>query len=487
MSDASKSKNWRLRGIYFIDPWNHCTSTVHRSETMGQLQERQSGLRWNAKVICEVSKTSWQMGKHLVKGGSVSKSLARHIPRICIVRGRNVERRHIWLQKLRSWRIWTRQEFILEEETQKKCWRHKRCKHFTFPVADVTAKLSGGDLGVREPTLSRDQSVRNEDLTEDLQGNSEKSQPIDEMTDGGQTPSRVADGTVKISQPTSSSSSPTATSSDNDTRVGEDRTENDTSPVPMSTNVDVGTGQPVVDQANPNLSKTNKNEDHELERRDLLCSDILEWPQEFRENLVDDRVLVFRLEPTSTRSVDLGKHIVYTHFREKIAKLILFHFELIFAPPVCQSLRLDAHLEEHVSSDMLRRRRSPARSQRKEVRKDQLHYWRILHNWFVYLKILVREKSSLRGKGKLGSKRAVNVSKGTWHQIKIREREGGFIQKCEPHERSPCAPKFGEISHEEALHQERCARRVAWDLAKKYLQAQEFGQSYVFCWKSENS
>ena len=78
---------------------------------------------------------------------------------------------------------------------------------------------------------------------------------MDEMTDGGQTPSRVADGTVKISQPTSSSSSPTATSSDNDTREGEGRTENDTSPVPMSTNVDVGTEQPVVDQANPNLSK----------------------------------------------------------------------------------------------------------------------------------------------------------------------------------------------------------------------------------------
>ena len=40
---------------------------------------------------------------------------------------------------------------------------------------------------------------------------------------------------------------------------------------------------------------------------------------------------------------------------------------------------------------MLRLRRSPARSQRKVVRKDQLHYWRSLHNWVVYLKILIRE------------------------------------------------------------------------------------------------
>ena len=33
-----------------------------------------------------------------------------------------------------------------------------------------------------------------------------------------------------------------------------------------------------------------KNEDHDLERGDLLNSDIPEWLQEFRENLVDERV-----------------------------------------------------------------------------------------------------------------------------------------------------------------------------------------------------
>ena len=56
-------------------------------------------------------------------------------------------------------------------------------------------------------------------------------------------------------------------------------------------------------------------------------SDIPEWPQEFRENLVDDRVPEHRdshassshevsLEPTSKRSEDLGKRSVYTHFHE---------------------------------------------------------------------------------------------------------------------------------------------------------------------------
>ena len=71
--------------------------------------------------------------------------------------------------------------------------------------------------------------------------------------------------------------------------------------------------------------KPNKNEDPEKERRDPFCSEILEWLQDFRENLADDRVPERRdsqassshepsLEPTHTRSVDLGKHSVYTHF-----------------------------------------------------------------------------------------------------------------------------------------------------------------------------
>ena len=37
-------------------------------------------------------------------------------------------------------------------------------------------------------------------------------------------------------------------------------------------------------------TKPNKNEGHDLERGDLLNSEIVEWLQEFRENLVDDIV-----------------------------------------------------------------------------------------------------------------------------------------------------------------------------------------------------
>ena len=72
-------------------------------------------------------------------------------------------------------------------------------------------------------------------------------------------------------------------------------------------------------------AKPNENEDHDQERRDLYHSDVPEWLQEFRENLVDNGVPVhggshasssheLSLEPTLARSADLGKHSIYTHF-----------------------------------------------------------------------------------------------------------------------------------------------------------------------------
>ena len=78
-------------------------------------------------------------------------------------------------------------------------------------------------------------------------------------------------------------------------------------------------------------------------------------------------------------------------------------------------------------------------------------------------------KSILRKAGKLGSNHVIKFSKGTWHQIKIRERKGssrGLIRKSVRHECSPCAPEFEERTLDKTLHQERCARRAAWNLAK---------------------
>ena len=60
---------------------------------------------------------------------------------------------------------------------------------------------------------------------------------------------------------------------------------------------------------------------------------------------------------------------------------------------------------------MLRLKKSPAKSQRKVVRKDQLHHSRSLYNWIVYLKILILENLLSVKKGKLGSKHAENFSR----------------------------------------------------------------------------
>ena len=86
------------------------------------------------------------------------------------------------------------------------------------------------------------------------------------------TPSRQ-ERHCSTSSSSSSSSPATATSSDNETGEREDRTESDTSPVPVSSsNVDDRKGQPVVDQANQKLPKTNKNETM-IERGNPLSAD----------------------------------------------------------------------------------------------------------------------------------------------------------------------------------------------------------------------
>ena len=51
---------------------------------------------------------------------------------------------------------------------------------FIFPILDGTAKLFGRDHGVRQSTLREEKPVRSEDLREELQGNSDGSQPTEQ-------------------------------------------------------------------------------------------------------------------------------------------------------------------------------------------------------------------------------------------------------------------------------------------------------------------
>ena len=122
----------------------------------------------------------------------------------------------------------------------------------------------------------------------------------------------------------SSSSSPfSPTVGEIQVREREDGINNDISPVPVSNLVDDGSGQPEEIQANKTQNPNKK--ETTIERGNPLDSEIPEWLQEFRENLVEDEIPLqggshasssheASLEPTTKRREDLGKHSVDTHF-----------------------------------------------------------------------------------------------------------------------------------------------------------------------------
>ena len=141
------------------------------------------------------------------------------------------------------------------------------------------------------------------------------------------------------------------------------------------------------------------------------------------------------------------------------------------------------YIATNVISDMLRQKVGPTKSKRKVVEKDQLRYWRRRHFWDVCLKILIRESLFNVKKENWDRNTPSNPSKALGTKLKIRERKGpsrGIIQKWAPHERSPWAPTFGERSHDETFHPERCARKAAWDLAKNIYKLQNSDTTTLF-------
>ena len=101
--------------------------------------------------------------------------------------------------------------------------------------------------------------------------------------------------------------------------------DSDISSVPVSELVDDRSGKLEETQAN-NIPKTNIKKTTIERGNPCDDSEIPEWLQEFRENLVDDEIPLqggshasssheASLEPTTKRREDLGKqHSVYTHF-----------------------------------------------------------------------------------------------------------------------------------------------------------------------------
>ena len=113
---------------------------------------------------------------------------------------------------------------------------------------------------------------------------------LSSSSSGSSSTSRTPMKQESRSSSSSSSSSPSPTVSEIQIREREDGNNSDISPVPMSNSVDDGSEQPDETQANK-IQKTNKKETT-IERGNPLDSEISEWLQEFRENLVDDEIPV---------------------------------------------------------------------------------------------------------------------------------------------------------------------------------------------------
>ena len=103
----------------------------------------------------------------------------------------------------------------------------------------------------------------------------------------------------------------------------EDALNSDISPVPVFELVGDGSGQLGEIQAHKNPKPIKK--ETTIERSNPLYSEIQEWLQELKENLLDDEIPLqgcshasssheASLEPTTKRREDLGKHNVHSHF-----------------------------------------------------------------------------------------------------------------------------------------------------------------------------
>ena len=125
------------------------------------------------------------------------------------------------------------------------------------------------------------------------------------------------------------------------------------------------------------------------------------------------------------------------------------------------SLNQDANMATNANSDTMRLMGSPSKTSKKRSVA-------LLEDSYTICLCVSRfssEKIFSTEKGEYWDQIAPSsFPRARGHHIKIRESKGpsrGIIQKCEPHERNPCAFGFEERAQDETLHQERCARRLS--------------------------
>ena len=152
---------------------------------------------------------------------------------------------------------------------------------------------------------------------------------LSSSSSGSSSTSKTPSRQESHSSSSSSTSSSSPTVSEIQTREREDRTESDISPVHVSTTVDDRSGRPDDTQANKTQKPNEKESKKEQSDRLVVCSEILEWLQEFRENLVDDEIPEHgdshassshevSLEPTSSRDVRIWVNTVFIFISLKI-------------------------------------------------------------------------------------------------------------------------------------------------------------------------
>ena len=110
------------------------------------------------------------------------ESFARNLLRLCINRGRNLEKIYAGCRSGRFGKIGC----IRTPSSKNQCKRSidaTKGRLFIFPVADGRAKLSARDCEFREPTPRREPTVRSEDLRRELQGESGECRPADTVDD----------------------------------------------------------------------------------------------------------------------------------------------------------------------------------------------------------------------------------------------------------------------------------------------------------------
>ena len=283
------------------------------------------------------------------------------------------------------------------------------------------------------------------------------------------------------SSSSSSSSSPSSpTVGDLSVREREDVTNSDISPVPVSKLAGDRSGKPEQTQANI-IQKTNKKETT-ITRGDPLCSDnseISEWLQEFRENLVDDEI-----------PIQGGSHASSSH--EKCS----FAHRQVDSQPTKRSesnndksavamLKKENWQErEFVSDSCHDRTGKPVRKSGKKLGQNSSRsQFSDARQLGCVFQDMTPPKSILRKSNDMPRPiQRVKFTKAIAHHTKIRDQNPslGYICPGEPHERSPNAPKFEDRSQEETEWQEQGAREAAWKLGKSVFKFKEHEKAAFF-------